>query len=455
MNPSLRPMEATWLLLESDDAAMHVGALMIFAIPEGESADFAYRLQAMLRNAPVVDEPWRICLARGATGWRRWRPDDAFDIDYHVRHVPLPSPGGERELGKAVERLHSAALDLRRAPWECHLLSGLHGNRFALYFKVHPALTEATAIVQMLANTLAVSPQENLSPPWSQSIAGWRRGDDGEGVAGRLRGLARVRPLAAAFGRLMRAGGRAAPDLRAPYTAPHLALQVRTGPQRRVATQQYDRARLAAVARAFGATEGELVLYLCATALRRFFREHNALPLEDSLVAALPGQHSQNGTTSMGLVNLGTQHADPHRRLQAIQASLRASREHLQALPPELLPSYTFLATSLYLAGQVTRLGAGPFPMFNLLVSSTYGPETPRWLGASRLEALYPLFPLLRSNALTFDCLRYDGKLHVAVVGARDEIPRLQRLAVYMGQALADLEEMLAAGDRQPAGATR
>lgn len=448
MNPSLRPMEATWLLLESDDAAMHVGALMVFALPDGAGADYAYRLQARLRNAPVAEEPWQVCLARGATGWRRWRRDESFDIDYHVRHVPLPAPGGERELGMAVERLHSTPLDLRRAPWECHLVSGLHGNRYALYFKVHPALTDATAVVQMLVNTLADQPEDDVCPPWSQPVAGWRRGEDGSGEGG-LRGLARVRPLATAFGRLLRAGGRRAPDLRAPYTAPSLALQVRTGPQRRVATQQYDRARLANVARAFGATEGELVLYLCATALRRFFREHNALPLDDSLVAALPGQHD---TAGMGLVNLGTQHADPYRRLHAIQASLRASREHLQALPRELLPTYTFLATSAYLVGQFTRLGAGPFPMFNLLISSTYGPESPRWLGNSRLEALYPLFPLLRNNALTFDCLRYDGKLHVAVVGARDEVPRLQRLAVYMGQALADLEELLATGERQPEG---
>jgi diacylglycerol O-acyltransferase / wax synthase len=419
-------------------------------LPDGTAAaDFAYQLQAM----PCAMRRWpaslgSVCLRRGASGWRRWQRDEAFDIDYHVRHVPLPAPGGERELGMAVERLHSAPLDLRRAPWECHLLSGLHGNRYALYFKVHPALTEATAIVQMLVNTLAEQPDDTVRAPWSCPVAGWRRGgeDDDGSADDRPRGFAHMRPLASAFARLLRAGGRSAPDLRAPYTAPHLALQVRTGPQRRVATQQYDRARLAAVAQAFGATEGELVLYLCATALRRFFREYNALPLEDSLVAALPGQHD---TTSMGLVNLGTQHADPHRRLQAIQASLRASREHLQALPRDALPTYTFLATSAYLVGQVTRLGAGPFPMFNLLISSSYGPESPRWLGNARLEALYPLFPLLRNNALTFDCLRYDGKLHVAVVGARDEVPRLQRLAVYMGQALADLEDMLADSDRQ------
>ncbi len=439
MNPSLRPMEACWLLMESDDAAMHVGALMIFTPPENAAPQYIIQLLSALRAAPVAQEPWQVCLSRNALGIRRWQTDEAFDIDFHLRHTPLPEPGGERELGMTVERLHSRPLDLRHAPWECHLLSGLSGNRFAFYFKVHPVLSDATTLVQMLVSTLAEQSDPSPRAPWSQAITPWRRGD--ENALARLTGMARARPLAAAFGRLMRAGGRDSPHLRAPYTAPHLALQVRTGPQRRVATQQYDRARLAAVAKAFDATEGELVLYLCATALRRFFREHNALPLEESLVAMLPGQLDATG---IGLVNLGTQYADPQQRLQAIKASLRASREHLQALPHELLPTYTFLATSAYLVGQVTRLGAGPFPMFNLVISSTYGPESSRWLGDSRLSALYPLFPLLRNNALTFDCMRFDGKLHIAVVGARDEVPRLQRLAVYLGHALSDLEESLA-----------
>jgi diacylglycerol O-acyltransferase len=444
MNPSLRPMEACWLLMESDDAAMHVGALMIFTLPEHAATNYVSQLLTRLRAAPVAQEPWKVCLSRNALGIRRWQPDEAFDIEFHLRHTPLDAPGGERELGMAVEKLHSRPLDLRHAPWECHLLSGLNGNRFALYFKVHPVLSDATTIVQMLVNTLAEGPDASPRAPWSQAIAHWRRGDKDGVDLSRLAGMARVRPLAAAFGRLVRAGGPESPDLRAPYTAPHLALQVRTGPLRRVATQQYDRARLASVAKSFDASEGELVLYLCATALRRFFREYNALPLDQSLVAMLPGQLDASG---LGLVNLGTQHADPQRRLQAIKASLRASREHLQALPSELLPSYTFLATSAYLLGQATRLGAGPFPMFNLVISSTYGPESPRWLGDSRLSAVYPLFPLLRHNALTFDCMRFDGKLHIAVVGARDEVPRLQRLAVYMGQALVDLEELL--GDSQ------
>jgi WS/DGAT/MGAT family acyltransferase len=418
----------------------------VFALPAGAGPGYLDSLRRQLREATVVAEPWQLRPERRNGRRRHWQVAGDFDIDRHFHHEALPAPGGERELGIVVERLHSRPLDRAHPPWECHLLSGLYGNRFALYFKVHPALTDATTVVHLLADTLATAAQQAPRAPWSTALSGWRRAA-GESPLAALRGaggLANIRTLGTAFGRLAKAALVRDGNLQAPYTAPYLALHVRTGPQRRVATQQYDRARLAAAAQACGATEGEIVLYLCATALRRFFKEHNALPETQSLVAALPGQQR---ASFIGLVNLGTQHADPRQRLASIRASLRASRAHLQELPAELAPAYTLLATSLYLAGQATRLAAGAFPMFNLVISSVYGPETPRWLGDARLEALYPMFPLLRNGALTIDCLRYAGKLHVAVVGASEEIPRLQRVAVYMGEALADLEERITAGE--------
>ena len=72
------------------------------------------------------------------------------------------------------------------------------------------------------------------------------------------------------------------------------------------------------------------------------FREHNALPLDESLVAMLPGQLDASG---IGLVNLGTQYADPHQRLKAIRPRCRL-HVSLQALPPGFV-------THAYVSGHV------------------------------------------------------------------------------------------------------
>jgi hypothetical protein len=63
------------------------------------------------------------------------------------------------------------------------------------------------------------------------------------------------------------------------------------------------------------------------------------------------------------------------------------------------------------------------------------------YFNGSRLESIYPVSPLMQYSALSIDCVRYAGSLHVGLTGARDTLPHLQRIAVYMGLALRDLEE--------------
>src|SRR3546814_21124025 len=58
-----------------------------------------------------------------------WEEAKNIDIYYHLRHDALPYPGGERELGVLVARLHSHPLDLQRPPWEIKLLEGLDNRR--------------------------------------------------------------------------------------------------------------------------------------------------------------------------------------------------------------------------------------------------------------------------------------------------------------------------------------
>mgnify|MGYP000330193862 CR=1 FL=1 len=59
-------------------------------------------------------------------------PDDDIDLDYHVRHSALPKPGGERELGVLVSRLHSNRMDFKRPLWECHVIEGLENPDSAI-----------------------------------------------------------------------------------------------------------------------------------------------------------------------------------------------------------------------------------------------------------------------------------------------------------------------------------
>lgn len=459
MSHPLNPLERSWLMLESAATPMHLGALLIFRLPEDAGEGAVGRLAESLRAAGRPVAPWNLKLNRRRRLQPRWDEDPQPDLDYHLRHSALPAPGGERELGVLVSRLHSLALDLSRPPWECHLIEGLHGGRYALYVKLHHALADVTSFLRMLTAWLSADPRRRgTSAPWTLALGPSERGQAGARLQTSLRSFVRrgeagrsAQELGGAMWRLLRKSSAPGSALSAPYRAPRSALNVHIDAQRRFATQQYARARLQRVADAHATTLDDLVLYLCGTALRRFFKEYNALP-ERSFVAAVPGLRkgdpdAETPYGSIGFVSLGTQLADPRKRLAEIRRSAQASREHLDAVPETLIPLYTLATAAPFLLGQLSGMNRLAPAMFNLIIADQPGPAQPLYSNGARLEALYPMFPLTQGGALSITCLHYADTLNLGFCGARATLPSLQRMAVYTGQALAELEESLAAGD--------
>ena len=86
--------------------------------------------------------------------------------------------------------------------------------------------------------------------------------------------------------------------------------------------------------------------------------------------------------------------------------------------------------------------GHAPIP-FNLGVSNVPGPPEPLYFNGSRLDALFPLSLLLHGNALNITCVSYAGTLNFGFTGARDTLPHLQHLAIYMGESLKEIERIL------------
>jgi hypothetical protein len=71
-------------------------------------------------------------------------------------------------------------------------------------------------------------------------------------------------------------------------------------------------------------------------------------------------------------------------------------------------------------------------------------------MNGSRLDALSPLSLLMHGNALNITCVSYAGTLNFGFTGARDTMPHLQRLAIYMGEALEEIEQVVFGKARRP-----
>ena len=468
-NRALNLLDASWLLVESRDTPMHVGALMPFSLPANAGPDFVSRIMAVFRASDQVAAPWNRRLKspklKGLVPV--WEEVDEIDLEHHVHHSALPKPGGERELGQLIARLHSQPLDLTRPPWEVELIEGLEGGRFALYTKVHHALMDGIGGVKLLVRAMSTDPKDSLKirPFWTiQPEKKPKRRkrpamEDPVATAAQIAAdlMEKVRfqagtvpDIARAFGAMLGAVRNKEDVLKIPFDTPTSILNGRIHGPRRFATQRFELSRLKALAKAADATLNDIVLALCGAALRRFLDELGELP-DKSLTAGIPvsvrpKDDAESGNAITFIIStLGTDVADPLERLEAIRASTRRAKEHVQNLPREAMLQYTLLLMAPYMGTLLTGIGGRTRPMFNITISNVPGPEQPLYFRGARLEASYPVSLVTHGQALNITCQSYDGHLNFGFTGCRDSLPHMQRVATYTGEALAELEALLLA----------
>ena len=83
-----------------------------------------------------------------------WLEDCPVDLDYHLRRVQVPAPGGRRELDQVIGEIASTPLDRSRPLWEFHFAEGMADDRFALIGKVHHTLADGVASANLLARLM-------------------------------------------------------------------------------------------------------------------------------------------------------------------------------------------------------------------------------------------------------------------------------------------------------------
>jgi diacylglycerol O-acyltransferase / wax synthase len=447
-------IDRAFLLAETRQTPMHVGGLQVFKVPRGASSHFVSKLAAKLRSCPVTVSPLNFRLTGGVTGkvMPSWEVVDNVDVDYHFRCSALPAPGGERELGVLVSRLHSNPMDLARPLWEYHLIEGLADDRFAIYAKLHHALVDgagAMRLVNLAADPAASflppfwadeSKQRPKSPPRITSLLGnlpTTLQDEVRSLPGLARGLAST--LRTAFG----VGTEA--DLTSISEAPRTMLNGRVDGQRRVATYSVSLQRIKAIGEAAGGTVNDAVLAACSGALRRYLSERDALP-QKSLVAAVPvalhhveGAAAGNAVTCLN-ARLGTDVEDVRQRFDLISRSCAAGKAQLKDMTPTAAMHF---ATLLSLPALLNWLPGGDKlmrPQSNLFISNLPGARDRLYFHGAEMVAHFPVSQVSHGMALNITALSYAGGLYFGFVACADSVPQVQRLSIHMDAALDELE---------------
>jgi WS/DGAT/MGAT family acyltransferase len=258
-----------------------------------------------------------------------------------------------------------------------------------------------------------------------------------------------VPQLAAAFGKIVKRIGDPGEGMVVPFVdSPRSVLNGRIREKRRFATQQFSLERIRAVGKAADATINDVVLAICAGALRRFLLERGELPGR-SLTAGIPVSVRPNDDEGTGnaitfiIATLGTDIAKPAERLKAIKASVAHAKAHVQSLPKQAMDQYTMLLMAPTLVTMLSGTGGRVPPMFNVTISNVPGPDKPLYFRGAELLATYPASIVQHGLALNITCQSYAGSMNFGFTGCHATVPSMQKLAVYSADALAELEDAI------------
>lgn len=454
------PFDAFFLIGETRVQPTHVGGLMLFDLPDDAGPEYVADLYRGVVEGPRVHPMFgrRVRHRLEDLGYWSWEQDDAIDADHHVRYHRLPEPGRIRELFELTSELHGNHLDRQRALWELHVIEGLQGRRFAMYHKVHHALVDGVTALRWMQAAQTEDP-DRVGMPSTFALS------DGPGTrSGARAGLSR-RDRAAAAGRaavdlakLPAVGVRSAVEAwqaahsAVPFGAPRSILNGPISAERRFAAQSWPMERLESVRTGTGATLNDVMLGMCAGALRRYLLELGALP-DKALTAMVPvslrsegdgdGPGRGNSLATL-LCDLATDESDVDRRFARILDSMNRGKTLLSQLSP--VQNLMLGALGIGSAGLVAIAPGVPGrlpPPYNLVISNIPGPvDSTLYWNRARLVGLYPASIALNGQALNISVTSYRGNLHFGLVGCRRTVPHLQRLLGHLETSLVELEQL-------------
>jgi len=452
----LSALDVSFLTNESSSAHMHVGGIMIFEGPPPAYDDLLEHIRSRLHLVPRFRQ--KLAYPPAPTGRPFWIDDPAFNLEYHVRHSALPSPGSEEQLRNMAARVFSQQLDRTKPLWELWMVQGLTRKRFALVTKTHHALVDGVSGVDIATVLFDVKPVPEPSHPEHEWIpapepsGAQLLAKDAEGLAATpIRFARRIehaiehpRTALAQLGEAAEALGEVGWNFANP--APEVPLNVPIGSHRRFAWVRSDLALFKRVKDALGGTVNDVVLAVVSGAMRRWLQSRGIRTEGLELRAQVPvsiraaderGQLGNKIVALRGPVPVYVE--DPVRRLQVVRRAMDGIKQSKQALGAEVISRFNDFAPPTLLA-QSARVNFST-RLFNLVVTNVPGPQIPLYVLGRELEDIFPVGFLPPNQALFIAIMSYNGEINFGLLGDYDVMYDIEDLVVAIEESLAELVE--------------
>ncbi|MBV9090948.1 MAG: wax ester/triacylglycerol synthase family O-acyltransferase [Mycobacteriaceae bacterium] len=371
----------------------------------------------------LVEIPWRL-------HHPMWLENCAVDLDYHVRRVPIPEPGGRRELDQVIGEIASTPLDRDRPLWEFHFAEGLADDRFALIGKVHHTLADGVASANLLARLMDLTGSAQDQPGDAPACVAPSRaellraaGRDHVAHVAALPGLLRDAVHGVAQLRRRSRQRRDHPDMAKIFNAPPTFLNHVVSPARTFATATLSLVELKETARRLGVTFNDIVLAMAAGGLRELLLRYDGRADRPILATVpistdrSPGRITGNEIGGL-IVSLPVHIDDPLERIRLTSLATANAKEDLRLLGPELQGRMLeYLPPPLAPAAfrwQSTR--AAHNKLMNVAVSSVPGPRERGNFGGAPVTEIYSVGVLSAGSAFNMTVWSYVDQVDISVL---------------------------------------
>jgi diacylglycerol O-acyltransferase len=445
----LGTLDAGFLMAEDSDrhVSLAIGGI---AIMEGSPPDYAIfksilaeRIQAIPRFIQMLR------MQRFDVTAPAWVDDPEFDLSRHVRRIAVPRPGDDSELYRVIADVLERRLDRDRPLWECWVIEGLAGNRWAILMKIHHCMADGISATHMLtrlcdgleeavpANRVGPKPSraarpylhavpEIAAPSVAESV--WRTATSTVNAAGRaVVGAAEI-----AAGLVWPAAGS---SLVGPVTT-----------MRRYRAVRVPLADIEKVRCKFAVSVNDVVLAAITEGFRSVLLHRGEQPRADSLRTLVPVSvrssdvvDQPDNRISVMLPYLPVEQADPIQQLRIVHSRLTRAKQGGQRQAGTILVSAANLIPFMVFSWAIRLLTRLPQRGIVTLATNVPGPRQPLRMMGHQVLRLLPIPPIALQLRTGVAVLSYADDLVFGITADYDTGPDIDELANGIARAVARL----------------
>ena len=399
----LNTLDASFLMAEDSDrnVSLAIGGVAIIdgAAPKHEQfkAVLAERVRSIPRFAQMLrTQPLDV-------GAPQWVDDPSFDISRHVRRIALPRPGDDTELFRVVADVLERRLNRDRPLWECWVIEGLKGNRWAILMKVHHCMADGVSAIRMLSRlcdeidgdvfTRPTPRRAGRHPHLTPVPERTSRGNPLKGLWRTATGITNT------VTRTVSGATEIAAGLMRPTAASSLVGHVTS--MRRYRAVRVPLADVEHVCRKFDVTINDVALAAITEGYRSVLLHRGEEPRPDSLRALVPvsvrnadSADKPGNRISIMLPYLPVDEKDPIQQLRAVHSRLARTKQGGQRQTGNMAVSLTGFVPFMFSSWLIRLLTRLPQRGIVTLATNVPGPQRKLQMMGRTVSRLLPIPPI-------------------------------------------------------------